>query len=217
MRSSVCLAFFAFLTIFLFFRHAGYSQQGYSAMKNPEQFKRELALANKKITSMESRFIQEKELSVISEKIISKGNFCFKAENQLRWEYTDPYLYFIIINGSNIFIKDESHESKFNAGSNKLFSEINSIMVGCLRGTIIDNQQQFSFAYFENAEYFLLKLQPKESKLKNSISEIQIFFRKINLVVARFEMHEASGDFTRIEFKNMKLNQPIPDESFRIH
>ena len=166
---------------------------------------------------MESRFIQEKELSVISEKITSKGNFCFKAENQLRWEYTDPYQYLIVIDGEKIFIKDENRESKFNTGSNKLFSEINTIMVGCLRGTIIDNQQKFSFTYLENIDFYLLKLQPKESKLKSSISEIRIFFKKTNMVVARFEMHESSGDFTKIRFENMKLNQPIPDENFRIN
>ena len=204
-------ALFFFLTI-----HA-FSQLGFSPMKNLEQFKRSLTETAKNTLTMESRFVQEKNLDVISEKIISHGNFFFKQQNNLRWEYTDPYRYLIIINGDKIFVKDENRENRFDASSNQLFSEINAIMIGCIRGTILENVKQFSIEYLENSENYLLKLYPKESRLKNVVAEIRICFIKKTFIVSKIEMHESSGDFTKIIFSGMKLNNPVGDENFRIN
>ena len=193
-----------------------FAQPGFTQMKNQDQFKLALSETTKTTMTLESKFIQEKNLSVISEKITSHGSFFFKQENKLRWEYTDPFGYLIIINADKIFVKDENKESHFDASSNKVFSEINSIMVGCIRGTILENSKQFFIEFMENPENYLLKLHPLESRLKSSISEIRIFFNKKNYAVTRLEMHESSGDFTKIIFTGMKMNTTIPDENFAI-
>ena len=57
---------------------------------------------SKNTLSIESDFVQEKNLQVLSEKIISKGHFTFKKENRLRWEYTSPSKYLIVINNQKI-------------------------------------------------------------------------------------------------------------------
>jgi outer membrane lipoprotein-sorting protein len=154
---------------------------------------------------------------VISEKIITKGLFYFKKEKKLRWEYTDPYRYIIIINGDKIYIKDENRENRFDASSNKVFSEVNAIMVGCIRGTILNDDKQFSADLLENAEFFLVRLHPLTPRLKGSIEEIRIFFDKKSFTVARLEMHESSGDFTKIDFTGMKMNTIVADEVFSVH
>ena len=194
----------------------GFSQSGFTIMKNPQQFSRSLSEITQSTNTIESKFIQEKNLSVISEKIITRGKFYFKKENKLRWEYTDPFSYLIIMNGDKVLIKDEKKENRFDAASNKVFTEINSIMVGAIRGTILNETKKFNIEYRENSEYHLVKLSPLSQQLKMYIAEIRIFFNKVNYSVSRLEIEEPSGDFTKIEFTGLKINTPVSDENFSV-
>ncbi len=94
---------------------------GYSIVKDTVGFKQQFTAASKKINTIKSDFNQEKNLSMLSEKIISKGKFWFKKDNLVRMEYTEPFQYLMILNNNNIYIKDGQKENKISAGSNKLF------------------------------------------------------------------------------------------------
>jgi outer membrane lipoprotein-sorting protein len=203
-------------TLFILPGFNGFSQSGFTIMKNPQQFSRSLSEITKSTNTIESKFIQEKNLSVISEKIITRGKFYFKKENKLRWEYTDPFRYLIIMNGDKVLIKDEKKENRFDAASNKIFTEINSIMVGAIRGTILTENKKFKIDFHESSEFNLVKLSPLSQQLKRYISEIRIFFNKENYAVSRLEIEEPSGDFTKIEFPGLKINTPVSDENFSV-
>jgi len=205
-----------FFTLFTLSMLNGFSQSGFTPMKNPRQFSKSLAETTQATNTIESKFVQEKNLSVISEKIITRGKFYFKKENKLRWEYTDPFRYLIIMNGDKVLIKDEKKENRFDAASNKVFTEINSIMVGSIRGTILNENKKFNMDYQESPEFNLVKLNPLSQQLKAFITEIRIFFNKVNYSVSRLEIQEPSGDFTKIEFTGLKLNTPVSDEIFSV-
>jgi outer membrane lipoprotein-sorting protein len=193
-----------------------FSQPGFRPMTDPAQFRKSLSETTQKTSTIESRFVQEKNLSVISEKIITRGKFCFKKENKLRWEYTDPVSYLIIMNGDKVLIKDEKKENRFDAASNKLFTEINSIMVGCIRGTILDEIKSYRFEFMESSEFNMVKLVPLSQQLKTYIAEIRIFFNKVNYSVSKLEIAEKLGDYTKIEFTGLKINTIVSDENFSV-
>ena len=123
--------------------------QTYKAVKDTTALKLKIENMSKATTSIESDFTQEKNLSVLSEKIISKGHFVFKKDNLLRWEYNTPSKYLIVINKEKVMIKDEKKTSKYDMNSNKVFKEINDIMVSCVQGTIFKSNK-FKTNYFEN-------------------------------------------------------------------
>ena len=108
---------------------------GYVSVKDIAAFKNEFAIASQKTNSIKADFQQEKNLSMLSDKIISKGKFWFKKENKVRMEYTQPFQYLMILNNNNIYIKDGQKENKISASSNKLFQQVNKIVVDCVRGT----------------------------------------------------------------------------------
>jgi len=202
------------ITIILFAMTESFSQPGFSPMKDQKQFTLELSRVTKNTNSLESSFIQEKNLDVISEKIISRGKFYFKKDDKLRWEYTEPFPYLIIMNGDKVLIKDEKKENRFDASSNKIFTEINSIMLGSIRGTILNEDKKFKIDFRENDQYHLVKMSPLSQQVITYITEIRIYFNKVSHHVSRLEMVEASGDYTKIEFTGMKINNNVPDENF---
>jgi len=191
-----------------------FGQAGFNAMTDAAGFKQKFSIATKNTTTIEASFIQEKNLSVLSEKITSKGRFLFKKENKLRWEYTEPFHYLIILNNGTMLIKDEDKQSKTDISSNKMFSEINAIIIGCVQGNLFNDIKKFLPSFFENKVSYLVKLKPIQSNLKDYLEEIRIFFDKNDFTVKRLEMQEPSGDFTNIEFSGTKTNTIIPDAKF---
>jgi len=167
--------------------------------------------------TISSDFIQEKEMSMIAEKIISRGKFYLKKEKMLRWEYLQPFSYIIVINNDHISIRDENKVSQFNVQSNKVFLEINRVILGSIQGTLLTDEQNFKATFFENSTSWVVKLKTLAPKLKESLSGIVIWFDRKDYTVSRLDMNEPGGDRTKISFTGRKLNQPIADEKFILH
>jgi outer membrane lipoprotein-sorting protein len=185
-------------------------------LKDPAGFKQRFSESTKRTQTIEANFVQEKNLSVFSEKITTRGTFLFKKERRLRWEYTDPFHYLIIINNGTMVIQDEDKTNKIDVQSNKLFKELNSIIIGCVQGDLFNDVKKFQSSFLENRDNYLVKLKPAEKDLKEYLNEIQITLDKKDLLVTRFEMTEPSGDNTIIFFKGRKINTNIPDEKFLV-
>ena len=207
---------FLVLFVLVLFCLSSFSQSSFKAIKDISLFKSNLAEMTEKTNTIKSDFIQEKNLSFLSEKIISKGLFYFKKESKIRWQYTEPFDYLIIINDDKIYIKDEDRESKYDMASNKIFKEINKIITGCIQGDILNNDKEYKIEYYENDNLYYVKLTPYSEKMKEFLSNIDIYFDKKDFSVSKLEMMELSGDYTKIEFINKKLNKEIPDEKFTV-
>lgn len=206
---------FAFLV--LLFSATVYAQYpGFKALNDAANFKTQFAAASQKINTIKSDFIQEKNLSVLTDKITSKGKFWFKKDNLVRMEYTQPFTYLMIINGTNIYVKDSQKENKVSAKSNKLFQQINKIMVDCVRGEAL-NSSDFTVKIFEGNNTYLAELTPVNKNMQALFRNINIIVEKKEFGVSKIEMHEPSGDNTIISFINRELNTTLADALFTIH
>ncbi len=188
---------------------------GYKPVKDTAAFKQKMEAQSKLITTLESDFTQEKYLSVMSEKIISKGHFHFKKVNMLRWEYSEPYTYLIAINKDKMFIKDNGKVSKYDINSNKMFKSINEMMVNTVQGNLLGNKD-YKAKFYENEKFYLLELSPLQKGAKDFLKVIQLYINKTDYAVDKVKMIEPSDDYTSIDFTNRKTNQPIGDEKFII-
>ena len=203
-----------FLLLFLFVTETFLAQSPFKPMKDTLIFKQRVDKMSKETQSIESDFIQVKNLSVLSEKITSKGAFCFMKQNNLRWEYTNPYKYIIVINKDKILIKDENNKvKKYDMNANKIFKEINDIMISCVNGEILKSNK-FSIRYFENDKGFKLELVPLIKSMKESLKKINMYFDKNVTSVIKLEMVENGDDTTTIDFMNKKINAPVSPDKF---
>ena len=188
---------------------------GYKVVADPTKFKELFTATAKSTQTIKSDFLQEKELSMLSEKIISRGKFWFKKDNKVRMEYQEPFQYLMVINQNNIYIKDGQKESKISTRSNKLFQQINQIMVDCIQGTVLNNPD-YKVSSFENNQSYLVELSPSTKALREFFKNINIFVSKKDYSVTKLELHEQSGDKTVISYLNKELNTTLPDALFAI-
>lgn len=185
-------------------------------MNDPSSFIKKTMEISKTTTTIESDFTQKKHLSFFSEDVNSNGKFYYKKENLLRWEYVSPFKYIMVMNKDKLYINDDVKTTMFDVNSNKMFSEINDIMISCLNGTILTDNKKFKTSFFEDKATYLVKLSPLSDKMKEYLKQIEILFNKNDLSLSQLKLIELSGDFTTITFRNKKMNHIIPNEKFII-
>jgi len=188
---------------------------GYSAVNDMAVFKTQFSAAAQKTTSIKSDFVQEKNLGMLAEKIISKGKFWFKKDNLVRMEYNQPFQYLMIMNKDKVYVKDGQKENTVSSKSNKLFQQINKITIDCVQGTFLNNAD-FKSKVFENKAGYLVELTPTAKGIKDLFKTIVIAIDKKDYSVNSIQMNEQSGDDTFIKFSNKELNTNIPDALFAI-
>lgn len=200
--------------IFLLMASAAVAQPpGYASVKDLNTFKTHFAQASAKITSIESDFVQVKNLAMIKDKMTSKGKFFYKKERKVRIDYSTPYKYLMVLNGNDMKVKDEQKTSNYNARSNKMMQSVNNVMMDCMRGTVYSNKE-FVTAVFENAKDYVLVLTPSTSIMKKMFSRIEVFLDKSDYNVLRLNMVENGGDNSLMTFTNRQMNKNLDDALF---
>jgi outer membrane lipoprotein-sorting protein len=188
---------------------------GYKPVADMNTFRTKFSTESKKVLSIASDFRQVKELTALEEKITSTGKFWFKRSNKVRIDYQKPFSYKLVMNGDKILLKDEQKENRVNVKSNKLFQQVNQIMLDCIQGTIL-NSKDFTTTVYENDKMFLLEMVPVNKSLKDFFSVIRLHVEKVDYSVSEIEMHEPGGDKTVMTFTNKQLNQTVNDEVFAL-
>jgi outer membrane lipoprotein-sorting protein len=206
---------FIIISLLFYFHSARCQYPGYSLISHLESFKKAFGEATASMQSVQADFSQEKTLTMLSEKINSKGKFWFQEKDKLRMEYTSPFRYLMILAAGKIYIKDGEKENKISAGSNKVFQQVNRILIDCVSGNMLANED-FQYRIFESGKSFLIELKPVAKNLQALYKNINIVVEKKDYSVTSVEMSELSGDNTIIRFQNRILNGHISDSIFYI-
>jgi outer membrane lipoprotein-sorting protein len=188
---------------------------GYKQVTNTEAFRLQFSKAAQATQSIQCDFVQDKNLSMLSDKIVSTGKFWFKRENKVRMEYEKPSYYLLVINGSQVKTKDSQKENKVSSKSNKVFEQVNKMMIDCVQGSALDNKS-FTTRLFESGQYYLIELSPIVKSLQGIFKNINLTVDKKDYSVIKMDMVEQSGDNTVISFLHKQINVNIPDAVFSV-
>jgi outer membrane lipoprotein-sorting protein len=194
---------------------AAYAQpKGFMPVKNSASFGSALSKANSSVQTISSDFSQIKNMTLLAEKIKSKGKFYFKKEDKVRIEYTSPYTYLLVMNGTQVMVKDEQKTSRVNTKNSKMMQSVNRVMMDCMRGTVLSNPD-FKTSVFENAQSYLVSMVPANDAMKKMFKQIDVYMKKGNFEVDRLSMVEQGGDHTDMDFTNTQHNVSLNDALFK--
>lgn len=205
-----------FVLLCLFVANSWAADTTYRSMRDTTAFKNKLKTFSSEFASMEAGFTQYKSMKMLKKPVVSSGMFYYKKGNQVRWEYIDPFVYIIIINGTKISIKDETNANQYDMTSNTSFMEMNTKLAALVDGTLLEDHRDFTVSYFENDVSYKIDLKPISSQFKDYFTRISVTFDKTDLSVSGIKMFETGGDFTDLNFHQKQINKPISDERFVI-
>jgi outer membrane lipoprotein-sorting protein len=191
------------------------AQSSYITIKDVESFKDNLQKTSKKTKSIDCEFVQERHISMMTQTIVSNGFFWFKKPASIRWEYTEPYKYLIILSKGKAFIKDDKSNKEYDIQSNKMFKDLGDIMFSFVLGDIDAAEKDYKIEYTENNDNYYVKLIPVTEKFKVTLAQIDLYFDKIDFSLSKIVMKEPGEDFTSISFNNKKINKDISNDLFK--
>lgn len=205
-----------FLSLFFLLSLGAAAQpKGYKAVADLPAFQQSLSRSTAGLQSLQSDFVQTKNMAMLADKITSKGIFYYKKEDKVRIEYTSPFSYLLVMNGGQILVKDEQKSTRINARTSKVMQSVNRIMIDCMRGSVFSNSD-FKVTAYENAGGYLLSMTPASASVKGMFSQIDVYLTKSGLDVSRLSMTEQGGDFTQMDFRNSRKNLTLNDALFKV-
>jgi outer membrane lipoprotein-sorting protein len=203
----------AFTLLLMCFVPAFGQDVSFSPVTDVSALQRAVRQQSEATQTLSSLFVQEKYLDMLQDVLVSNGRFMYKKENSVRWEYTDPIRYTILIHDGKFTIDNDGKISEFSTQSNPMFREINKMIVTAIRGDFVGSPD-FSPTYFENEEQVMARLVPASAQVRSMIEYIEIYFQKSDMQVVKVLFAEPGGDYTAIRFTDNQVNREIPDSEF---
>lgn len=181
---------------------------------NPEVMIEEICNAASEIHSLQCKFRQTKNLSLLATEMVSTGRMYYK-EGMLRWEYLSPYRYIFIINGESVLLDSPSGSNVIDTKTNKMFGSIANIMMSSLTGNITDTEE-FDTLMLEEKEGWIAELTPVKKEMQQFFTKVRLHINPVEKSVEKVELLEKGGDTTLIEMTEIEKNVSVDDSVFEI-
>jgi outer membrane lipoprotein-sorting protein len=191
------------------------AQDNFKFLVSDDDFKKKISEESVSLKSLESTFTQNKHTSLLSGDIVSKGVFYYKKDNKICLDYTSPVKYLIVINGKKIKIAADGKTTVYDAGKDKMMSQVTTLMSSCITGDFDKLASEYTLTFKENAAQYRIEVLPK-TESQSRMKSMDIFINKKDFSVQRLKMTESSNDYTEYVFTNSKKNVAIPDTKFSI-
>lgn len=202
------------LKFFIFFiAVAGIAQTSQISEKDLAVFKKEVAARANNLESLSCDFTQVKFIQLMDEKAVSKGRLFYNAPNVLKWEYSSPYNYQILFKENQLHVNDDGNKSVTNIRSNNLMEKLVGLISGSVNGKLITDHENFDVTYSRSGKNIIAWIIPKDPLIKQMFNEIVMIFTPDH-ILSSVKLMEDGGDYTQIDFRNIKLNQILDKAIF---
>jgi outer membrane lipoprotein-sorting protein len=208
--------FFAIALAWLTGGFALYAQMQPATAEQQKMMLEKITAASERMESLVCHFEQTKELSLLSEKMISHGTMYYRNSGLLRWEYSSPYNYAFVLNGKKILLQTETGRNVIDIKSNQFFQEIVKVMINGVSGSGLTDLKNFAPLYCWSEKKWEVSLAPVKKEMKQMFSAIKLTFNVDDFTVDNVEMEERNGDRTNIRLTDKKINEKIEDRRFNI-
>lgn len=139
----------------------------------------------------------------------SSGHMALQRPGQFRWDTQQPAKQLIVTNGKRLWVYDPELEQVTIRKLAKAAGEAPAML---LSDDDLALEKEFTVEMATgtspSVQWFLLKPKDKSS----IVSELRLGF--VNQIINEMEIHDHLGHVTRIHFKNVVFNLPVPSSLF---
>ena len=167
--------------------------------------------------TMQCDFVQTKYIKMLNDKMVSRGKMYYQQSDKLRWEYTSPYTYAFVLNGSKVLISKGNRSDVINVNQSKFFKEIARIMMNSVVGKCLTEKKDFKTSIDVTQTEYVATLLPQQKQMQQMFQKIVLHFNRQKSTVSKVELIEKKGDRTVIELQNVKTNTPVNAKVFTVN
>jgi len=167
------------------------------------------------LKTLEARFTQQQENSMLAAPEESKGTFSYRAPDKVRWEYTSPNPITVVIRGDEMttWYRDLKRAETLKVGrySSQVFKYLGAS--GSLQ-TLLEYFTVRLKLPEKKGDPYRLELDPKYARIAKRLKSMTLWIDDQTFFPERLKYVQASGDTVEYQFSDMKRNTPIPDDRF---
>ena len=173
-----------------------------------------LTKAAASMQSMQCRFVQEKTSSMLAEPQIAEGKMYYAAPDRMRWEYTTPYAFALVVNGERLVKVTDGKAEVLEGNAGRMYQGMVNLIIGSASGKKLFDTTIFDIVLYDDNGFWRADMTPKRRDMKRMFSQLVFRFDKKTNGISRVEFVSANGDITSIRFEEIKMNDAIGDEVF---
>ena len=170
----------------------------------------------KKTSTLQADFRQEKELALLAKPEVSTGTFIYSKPTNVLWTYDAPKrVQMVIADGFlTTYYPDLRKAEKVDV---KRFEDRIFKYMGA-SGAIDELARYFDFTFTDSKSkpVYVLDLTPKNRAVSKRVQRIKLWIDKKTYLTSKIEYVEGDGDITRYEFTNLRINEPVPHSRFAL-
>lgn len=188
---------------------------GLSGAERLDALLERIRLAQLGTKTLEARFVEQQESSLLVAPEESKGQFSYQAPDRVRWEYLAPKSMSVVIRGDEMttWYHDLKQARKLKIGrySNQVFKYLGA-----------SGNMQTLLGYFsvnltlpaKKGEPYRMELVPRYDRIRKRLRSMSLWIDSELYFPSRIKYVEASGDSTEYLFKDIQKNAAIPADRF---
>ena len=167
------------------------------------------------LRTLEARFTQQQENSMLAAPEESKGTFSYRAPDKVRWEYTSPNPITVVIRGDEMttWYRDLKRAETLKVG--RYSSQVLKYMGAS--GSLQTLLEYFTVRLKlpqKKGDPYRLELDPKYARIAKRLKSMTLWIDDQTFFPERLKYVQAAGDTVEYQFSDMKKNMPIPDDRF---
>jgi outer membrane lipoprotein carrier protein len=174
----------------------------------------QLTQAAASMQSMQCRFVQEKTSTMLAEPSVAQGTMHYAAPDRMRWEYTAPYAFALVVNGERIVKVTDGKAEVLEGNAGRMYQGMVGLIMGSASGKKLFDPTVFDIILYDDNGFWRADMTPKRRDMKRMFSQLVFRFDKKTNGISRVEFVGSAGDVTSIRFEEIKLNGVIGDEVF---
>ena len=174
-----------------------------------------LTKAAASMQSMQCRFVQEKTSAMLAEPSVAEGTMHYAAPDRMRWEYTTPYAFALVVNGERIVKVTDGKAEVLEGNAGRMYQGMVNLIMGSASGKKLFDTTVFDIVLYDDNGFWRADMTPKRRDMKRMFSQLVFRFDKKTNGISRVEFVEAGGGVTSIRFEEIRLNEKIGEEKFQ--
>jgi len=155
--------------------------------------------------------LQEKKISLLKEKVVSKGKIRFKKPDRISVEFFHPETSQMVYDGKTflLYFKEEKMAERYQVQGNPVVEKYMLFSKDPFQGKLAN------WRILEDRESFLvMEILPK---VKDPLFvKTKMWISKKDWIITGMEMVEKNGDTTILQYSNMRVNTGLLDSDFEI-
>lgn len=165
-----------------------------------------------KTQSLQAEFVQHKQMKILLSPLISKGRFYYKAPASIRWEYQSPIQSIVTMHRGEVrrYFKKDGKMVPDSGVSLQVMQVVMENITSWLDGRF-DDSSGFSATVLDHR----IRLFPKK-EMSGMIERIDLILSGRSGVISEIVIREGPENYTKIEFRAIKINEPVADSIFQV-